>query len=117
MAATKAITTKSAGHSLAEAALNRMPQGICVWDRHLRLAFFNDAFRRMYQLRRSALRQGMTVLEVIEASAAAGNHPGRTAADVAAEYRSRISGTGRRRENSYERLRGDGSYARKLVTA
>ncbi len=98
--------------SLVRAALDSMAAGVCVWDSEFRLAFHNAAYRRLYRLKRDALWTGMTLLELIQASVAAGNHPGRTAEDVASAYRKRITARGRRRADSYERLRESGRAIR-----
>lgn len=87
MAALKAAKPRTAGHPLVAPALDAMPQGVCIWDRSVRLAYCNAAFLRIYRVRAGAIRQHMTLLEVIEVLAAAGNYPGRSAADIASEYR------------------------------
>ena len=98
--------------SLVRAALDSMSPGVCVWDSEFRLAFHNAAYRRLYRLKRDALWTGMTLLELVQANVAVGNYPGRTAEDVVAAYRKRISGEDRRRVDSYERLRDDGRAIR-----
>jgi len=74
---------------LRDLALNRVQQGICVFDRQLRLLLFNRRYAEMYDLAPSQLRVGMSLREVVDLRYAAGTGPEMTPEQYAA-WRGRI---------------------------
>ena len=56
-------------------ALDRIRQGLCVFDEQQRLRLFNRRYAEMYDLKPSQLRLGMTALDVLELRCAAGTGP------------------------------------------
>ncbi|KIU33297.1 deubiquitinase [Methylobacterium radiotolerans] len=59
-----------------DAALDTMSQGLCLYDGQSRLMVVNRRYSEIYGLPPGAVVPGMTALEVLSASLAAGNHPG-----------------------------------------
>jgi diguanylate cyclase (GGDEF)-like protein len=74
-----------------DAAISNMSHGLCMFDENHRLIVWNKRFCEIYNLPEGVLRKGATVQEVFEQSVAVGNHPGRTAADVAAEWETYVT--------------------------
>ncbi len=70
---------------LLDAALDNMCQGLCLYDGERRLKVVNRRFCEIFRLSPERIKPGVSFEEVIALSAAAGNHPGKTAADVLAE--------------------------------
>ena len=68
-----------------DAALDNMSQGLCLYDADRRLMVVNRRYFEIYGLAPGSLRVGLSATEVIAASIAAGNHPGRSLADLVAE--------------------------------
>lgn len=56
-------------------ALNKIRQGLCVFDGQQRLVMFNRQYAEMYGLAAEDLRLGMTLREVIDLRYAAGTGP------------------------------------------
>ena len=89
------LTTREKGelaHSLAEqnfrfdTALANMSHGLCMFDAEHRLMVWNKRFCEIYRIAPEELSPGITMKEMIELSAARGNHPDRTVAEMVAEY-------------------------------
>ncbi|MGU3384908.1 EAL domain-containing protein [Methylobacterium sp. D53M] len=59
-----------------DAALDTMSQGLCLYDAQHRLMVVNRRYGEIYGLPPGTVVPGMTALEVLSASLAAGNHPG-----------------------------------------
>jgi diguanylate cyclase (GGDEF)-like protein len=59
-----------------DAALDNMSQGLCLYDAQNRLMVVNRRYSEIYSLPPGAIVPGMTTHEVLNASLAAGNHPG-----------------------------------------
>uniref|UniRef100_UPI003F88230D EAL domain-containing protein n=1 Tax=Methylobacterium sp. NMS12 TaxID=3079766 RepID=UPI003F88230D len=59
-----------------DAALDTMSQGLCLYDAQSRLMVVNRRYSEIYGLPPGAVVPGMTALDVLSASLAAGNHPG-----------------------------------------
>jgi diguanylate cyclase (GGDEF)-like protein/PAS domain S-box-containing protein len=57
------------------AALNNMSQGLCMFDKNLRVTLCNDRYIDMFGFSREIVKPGATLLELMEHSAALGNHP------------------------------------------
>lgn len=74
---------------LRDLALDRVQQGICVFDRRLRLLLFNRRYAEMYDLDPSQLRVGMSLREVVDLRYAAGTGPEMSPEQYAA-WRGRI---------------------------
>jgi diguanylate cyclase (GGDEF)-like protein/PAS domain S-box-containing protein len=74
-----------------DTALANMPHGLCMFDAQHRLLVWNKRFCDLYGIAPEALSQGITVREMIELSAARGNHPDRRVADMVAEYERRLT--------------------------
>ena len=68
-----------------EAALSNMSQGLCLYDSNGRLTIFNVQFAEMYRLDPAHIHTGMAVRDLIALKVEAGNHPGRTVAELATE--------------------------------
>ena len=68
-----------------QAALDEMSQGLCLYDTDRKLSVANRRYGEIYRLEPGSIRAGMSALDVLECSIAAGNHPGRTMADLLAE--------------------------------
>jgi diguanylate cyclase (GGDEF)-like protein len=88
------LTTREKGelaHSLAEqnfrfdTALANMSHGLCMFDAQRRLLVWNKRFCEIYRIAAEVLSPGITVRQMIELSAARGNHPDRTVAEMVAE--------------------------------
>ena len=88
------LTTREKGelaHSLAEqnfrfdTALANMSHGLCMFDARQRLLVWNKRFCEIYGIAAEVLSPGITVRQMIELSAARGNHPDRTVAEMVAE--------------------------------
>lgn len=60
---------------LRDLALDRVRQGICVFDGQQRLLLFNRQYAEMYGLNPSQLRLGMTLRDVVDLRYAAGTGP------------------------------------------
>ena len=84
-------------HTLAQqnlrfdAALSNMSHGLCMFDTHGNLVVRNERFCELYGVAPSMVRPGASMRKLVEYSVAAGHHPGRTAADMIAEYEGRVS--------------------------
>jgi diguanylate cyclase (GGDEF)-like protein len=84
-------------HTLAQqnlrfdAALRNMSHGLCMFDAQGNLVVRNERFCELYSVAPDLVRPGASMRKLIEYSVAAGNHPGRTAADMIAEYEGRLS--------------------------
>ncbi|WP_236960581.1 EAL domain-containing protein [Methylobacterium durans] len=68
-----------------DAALDNMSQGLCLYDAEHRLMVVNRRYYEIYDLAPGSLAVGMSATEVIGVCLAAGNHPGRSLADLLAE--------------------------------
>ena len=76
----------------ADAALNNMAQGLCMWDAQERLVICNSRYHELYGFSPDVVRPRASLRDVIEHSCALGNHPGETVNDVLAERRAHFSG-------------------------
>jgi diguanylate cyclase (GGDEF)-like protein len=56
-------------------AVRNLRQGMCMFDADRRLAFSNPQYADMYNIPRERIVPGMSIEEVLEERAAAGNHP------------------------------------------
>ena len=74
---------------LQEHVLDRLRQGLCVYDGQRRLLLWNRRYAEMYKLGAGALRAGMTLPEVVALRVAAGTGPD-MAADEYNAWRNRI---------------------------
>jgi len=74
---------------LRDLALDRIRQGLCVFDEHQRLLLFNRLYAEMYGLAPSQLWIGMTLREVVDLRYGAGTGPGMPPEEYAA-WRDRI---------------------------
>jgi diguanylate cyclase (GGDEF)-like protein/PAS domain S-box-containing protein len=61
---------------LFQAALKSMAQGLCIYDRDMRLVVCNEQYGQMYGLRPEQTRPGTTLRSVLEARVSAGLVPG-----------------------------------------
>lgn len=68
-----------------ELALGHMSDGLCVFDRKDRVTVFNQQLSDILGLPAGAVWRGTSHSELIASSIAAGNYPGRDAAEVTAE--------------------------------
>lgn len=74
---------------LRDLALDRIRQGLCVFDHQQRLRLFNRQYAEMYDLDPGQLWIGMTLRDVVDLRYAAGTGPGMAPAEYAA-WRNRI---------------------------
>ena len=79
------------GIELRDLALDRIQQGLCVFDGQQRLLLFNRRYAEMYDLDPSQLQLGMTLREVVDLRYAAGTGPDMSRTDYAS-WRDRIGG-------------------------
>ena len=70
-----------------DAALDNMSQGLCLFDKDNRLQVVNRRFCEIFGLPRDSLKPGMTYRHILDASVAAGNHPGKTAVELVEDQR------------------------------
>ncbi len=75
---------------LRDLALDRLRQGLCVFDDEQRLLLFNRRYAEMYSIDPAKLRIGMTLRDVIDMRYAAGTGPSMSPADYAA-WRARLN--------------------------
>lgn len=68
-----------------DAALNNMPQGLCLYDSEHRLLIANRRFYEIYRLDPAVVRPGITFHELLARSIAAGNHNPTVAKTLIAE--------------------------------
>jgi PAS domain S-box-containing protein len=73
------LATQSA---LFHAAVENMPQGLCMFDASQRLIVCNELYSQMYGLTRDQTKQGTTLKSILEARAAAGHSPKDAAAYI-----------------------------------
>ncbi len=78
---------------ILNAALESMPYGFSIWDDSFRLVLANRRYFEIYNLSREQFRPGISLETAIELTVAAGNYPGRTAAEIYPAYRDRLVGT------------------------
>jgi len=74
---------------LRDLALDRIRQGLCVFDGQQRLLLFNRQYAEMYGLDPCQLWVGMTLRDVVDMRYAAGTGPGMTPEEYAA-WRDRV---------------------------
>jgi diguanylate cyclase (GGDEF)-like protein len=78
--------------ALAEAALDTLDQGVCVFDRAERLVLFNRAYLDIVNLPADRVRPGLNLRQLIDLSVAAGNHPGESAETLYLARAERVRG-------------------------
>jgi diguanylate cyclase (GGDEF)-like protein len=74
-----------------DSAISNMSHGLCMFDKQQRLILWNKPFCEMHNLSWATLKQGSTVEELIDLSVNAGNHPGRTVAEITADLESNLA--------------------------
>ncbi len=74
---------------LRDFALDRIRQGLCMFDSEQRLMLFNRRYAEMYGLKPAQLRLGMTLRDVVDLRYAAGTGPGMEPEEYA-RWRDRI---------------------------
>jgi diguanylate cyclase (GGDEF)-like protein/PAS domain S-box-containing protein len=74
-----------------DAALDNMSQGLCLYDADNRLKVVNRRFFEIFGLSPERVRPGMSFREILEHSVLAGNHVGKSAAELIAEQEGFIS--------------------------
>jgi len=65
-----------------DAALDNMSQGLCFFDRNDKLQVVNRRFCEIFNLSPEAVRPGISFIDILTLSIAAGNHDGKTLDDV-----------------------------------
>jgi diguanylate cyclase (GGDEF)-like protein/PAS domain S-box-containing protein len=84
----RALAEVQQQNMLFDATLEGMAQGLCVYDRDMRIVVRNRRYLQIYGLAQEDVQPGMAMVEVIERSVARGVHlAGRTAQDIADEFR------------------------------
>jgi diguanylate cyclase (GGDEF)-like protein len=73
--------------ALLNAALESMPYGFSVWDEQHRLLLWNRNYLDIYRMPAERIRKGMPLEELCAVTVEAGNHPGKTTAEVYATYK------------------------------
>jgi diguanylate cyclase (GGDEF)-like protein/PAS domain S-box-containing protein len=76
------------------AALNNISQGLCMFDRNMRVTLLNDRYLELYGLSGEIAKPGATMLEIMEHSVSLGNHPDTTAAGLYRDYRAKLGRPG-----------------------
>ncbi|MFX6803758.1 PAS-domain containing protein, partial [Acinetobacter baumannii] len=66
-------------HRRFDAALNKMSQGLCMFDGHHRLTVCNEQYLSMFNADPAIVRPGVSLREVFEHGVAGGIYPGATA--------------------------------------
>ncbi|MBI3517637.1 MAG: PAS-domain containing protein [Proteobacteria bacterium] len=89
-------------HELLRATLENVSQGICVFDRELRLASWNRRFLELNDLSAGFLRVGTDLTEIVALLAARGDY--KSDIDALLEHRRQAKGAA-----VYERARPDGT--------
>jgi len=79
-----------------DAALDNMSQGLCFFDKDDKLQVVNRRFCEILNLSPEAVHPGISFLDILKLSFAAGNHPGRTLDEILAERDSHIKEYGSR---------------------
>ncbi len=74
-----------------EQAVTNMTQGICLYDAQDRLQLVNERFCQIYRQPMESLPIGMRFRDILAASIAIGNYPGRTVDDVWSERKAFIN--------------------------
>lgn len=75
-----------------ETALDHMSHGLAVFDADRRLVVANRRLRELYGFSSEVFRPGAGLRALLEHSIALGNHPGRRADEMAADYDERLAG-------------------------
>jgi diguanylate cyclase (GGDEF)-like protein/PAS domain S-box-containing protein len=83
-------STLTATNLRLDAALDNMLQGLCLYDSENRLKVVNRRFCELFNLPPGLLQPGITFRDVLKLSVHAGNHDGRTVADLLAEQADRV---------------------------
>jgi diguanylate cyclase (GGDEF)-like protein len=79
---------------LLDAALENMSQGLCLFDGENRLEVFNRRYLEIFNLPAERIKPGINFRDVMAASVANGNHPGKTVDQLIAERTQRHRDTG-----------------------
>jgi diguanylate cyclase (GGDEF)-like protein len=77
---------KAGDAALLAAVLESIPFGFSVWDENYCLSRWNRRYLDIYNLPADMIRKGMSLEEVCAVTVAAGNHPGKTPAEVYRTY-------------------------------
>ncbi len=88
-----------------EQAIMNMTQGVCLYDADDRLQLCNEQFCRIYNQPMSELYVGMRFCDMMAASAAKGNYPGRTGEEI---WRERKAFIDQRQPGTFLQVLGDG---------
>ena len=103
------IDEERARIGLIEGALDRLPDGVAVFDRDHRLLTFNEAYRRHNAPIVDALSPGRTFEELFRISIARGQYPEQPG-DIEALIAERVA-LHKRGEGTFKRLRPGGDWA------
>jgi diguanylate cyclase (GGDEF)-like protein len=79
-----------------DAALDNMSQGLCFFDRNDKLKVVNRRFCEIFSLSPEAVQPGISFIDILTLSIAAGNHEGKTLDEVILERDSHIHEEGSR---------------------
>ncbi len=101
-----------AQHDRLDLALGSMDYGFCLFDSGLRLVVWNERLIDLYRLERSGIVVGATLLDVLSASVAAGNHRGWSATELDRRERERLAGVLPGESIQSEAVAGDGRVVR-----
>ncbi len=105
-------TDLEAQHRRLDAALDSMTYGFCLFDADFRLLLWNECFVDLYGLDPGEIVEGMTLLEVLLASIAAGNHQGWTAGEMVLRERANLATLGARETLESEAVLASGRIVR-----
>ena len=75
-----------------DAAVNNIPQGLCMFDADQRLTVCNDKYVSIFQADPDVVKPGITLLEVFEHGVSRGLYPGWTAEELLARRRAALAG-------------------------
>ena len=65
-----------------EAALSNMAQGLCMFDKDMRIVACNDRYRALFKTPADVAKPGASLREIVEFNVKAGRHPGETVDQV-----------------------------------
>ena len=100
-----AVQALNEQHQRFDAALNAMPQGLCMFDAQQRLIVCNQNYVRLFKADPAVVRPGVTLREIFEHGVRIGNYPGRTADDLVAR---RLDAVTEADGRAYDQVMSDG---------
>ncbi len=78
----RAVQALNEQHQRFDAALNAMPQALCMFDADQRLIVRNDNYLTLFRADPNVVKPGITLLGIFEHGVRIGNYPGMTAQEL-----------------------------------